>query len=203
VGLGDVADDGVLEGAAVMPVAVEGDAAKRGSGLGQDAVLGAKGLHFCLLEVGVDLDLVDCWDHGGTVEQRGEVLNHEVADPDSAYLPVAEQRLQGPVGPQGRLEVRRQRLVQEQQVDLVDSELAGALLEAVQRLVVAIVADSDLRLQEDLVAVQAGTVHRFSDLALVAVGSGCVNLPVAGRQRRPDPGAEADLAQPLLSLRLG
>jgi hypothetical protein len=49
-----------------------------------------------------------------------------------------------PVGLQGRLKVRGQRLVQDQQVDLVDSELAGALVEAVQGLVVAVVADPDL-----------------------------------------------------------
>jgi hypothetical protein len=49
----------------VLPVAVEGDAADRGPGLGQDAVLGVEGLHLSLLEVGVDLDLVDCRDHAG------------------------------------------------------------------------------------------------------------------------------------------
>jgi hypothetical protein len=36
--------------------------------------------------------------------------------------------------------------VQDQQVDLVDSELAGAFVEAVQGLVVAVVADPDLGL---------------------------------------------------------
>ena len=41
------------------------------------------------------------------------------------------------------LEVDRQWLVQDQQVDLVDAELGGALVEAVQRLVVAVVADPD------------------------------------------------------------
>ena len=53
---GDVADDPVLEGAAVMPVTVEGDTAKRRPGLGQDALLGAEALHFSLREVGMDLD---------------------------------------------------------------------------------------------------------------------------------------------------
>ena len=67
-------------------------------------------------------------------EQGGEVVDHEVADPDRADLPVGEQRLQRPVRLQGRLELRRQRLVQDQQVDLVDAELAGALLEPVQGL---------------------------------------------------------------------
>ena len=59
---------------------------------------------------------------------------------------VSEQRLQRPVGLQGRLERRRQRLMQDQQVDPVDAELAGALLETVHRLVISVVADPDLGL---------------------------------------------------------
>ena len=67
-----------------------------------------------------------------------------------AYLAVSQQLLQGTVGLQGPLERRRERLVQDQQVDLVDAELPGAFLEAVQRLVVSVVADPDLGLQKDL-----------------------------------------------------
>jgi len=65
-------------------------------------------------------------------------------------LAVAEQRLQRQVRRQRLVELRRQRLVQDQQVDLVDAELARALVEAVQGLVVAVVADPDLGLQEDV-----------------------------------------------------
>ena len=46
--------------------------------------------------------------------------------------------------------------MQDQQVDLVDAELAGALVERVQGLVVAVVADPDLGLDEHLVAVEPG-----------------------------------------------
>ena len=113
-------------------------------------MLGAEVLHLSLREVGVDLDLVDRRHHRGAVEERREVVDIEVADPDRADLAVGEQRLQGTVGLQGPVERRRQRLVQDQQVDLVDAELTGALLEAVQRLVVSVVADPDLGLQEDL-----------------------------------------------------
>jgi hypothetical protein len=56
----------------------------------------------------------------------------------------------------------------------------------VQRLVIAIVADPDLGLQEDLRALQPGTVHRFSNLPLVAVGRCGVDVPVAGGERRLD-----------------
>jgi hypothetical protein len=71
-------------------------------------------LHLSLREVGVDLDLVDRRHHRRAVEQLCEVLNHEVADPDRADLAVSEQRLQAPVGLQGPVERRRQRLVQDQ-----------------------------------------------------------------------------------------
>jgi hypothetical protein len=66
------------------------------------------------------------------------VFGHEVADPEGADPAVGEQRLQGAVGLQGPVECRRKRLVQDQQVDLVDAELPGALDEPVQRLVVAV-----------------------------------------------------------------
>ena len=78
------------------------------------------------------------------------MLDHEVADPDRADLAVSEQTLQRAVCPQRSVERRRQRLVEDQQVDLVDAKLAGALLEPVQSFVVPIVTDPDLRLQEDL-----------------------------------------------------
>jgi|RhiMetStandDraft_4_1073278.scaffolds.fasta_scaffold03621_5 hypothetical protein len=78
--------------------------------------------------------------------------------------------------------------MQDQQVDLVDSQLAGALAEAAQRLVIAVVADPNLGLQEHLRAIQPRTAHRFPNLPLVAVGSRCVNVPVAGRDRRCDRG---------------
>ena len=117
-------------------------------------MLGTELLHLWLREVGVELDLVDRRHHRGAIEKRREVLDHEVADPDRADLAVSEQRLERTVGLQGPVERRRQRLVQDQQVDLVDAELARALLEGVQRLVVSVVADPDLGLQEDLRAVR-------------------------------------------------
>ena len=73
-----------------------------------------------------------------------QVFDHEVADADRAHLAVGEQGFQRPVGLQSRVELRRQRLVQDEQVDLVDAELAGTLVEAMQGLVVAVVADPDL-----------------------------------------------------------
>lgn len=113
-------------------------------------MLRVEALHLSLLEVGVALDLVDRRRHSRAFEKRGELLDHEVAHADRADLVLSEQRLQSTIGLQGPLERRRQRLVQDQQVELVDAELAGALLEAVQRLLVSVVADPDLCLQKDL-----------------------------------------------------
>ena len=70
VGVSDVCDDGVVEGAAVAAAAIEGDAADRRPRLREDPALGAEVLHLALLEVGVALDLVDRRHHRGASEQR-------------------------------------------------------------------------------------------------------------------------------------
>jgi hypothetical protein len=69
--------------------------------------------------------------------------------------------------------------VQDQQVQPVDAKLAGALVERVQGGVVAIVADPDLRLEEHLVAGDAGATDAFADLTLVEVRGGRVDMTVA------------------------
>lgn len=102
-------------------------------------------LQLALLEVRVHLDLVDGWRVLAPLEQRLEVLGHDVADADRAHAALAEQPLERAVGAERAIERARQRLVQEQQVDRVDAELRRALLEPVQRLVVAVVADPQLR----------------------------------------------------------
>ena len=132
MGLGDVEDDRVLERARVLAVAVERDTPDWRPGLGQDAVPVTELLNSSLLEVGVDLDLVDGRHDRGAVQQPGQVLDHEVADSDGADLAVLEQRLKRAVGRRSLVEVRRQRLVQDQQVDLVEAQLPGALVETVQ-----------------------------------------------------------------------
>jgi hypothetical protein len=60
--------------------------------------------------------------------------------------------------------------VQDEQVDLVDTELAGALVEGVQRGVVAVVADPDLGLDEHVGPAHARAADALADLALVGVG---------------------------------
>src|SRR5439155_10045363 len=134
----------------------------------------------------MDLDLIDCRHHRTAIEERREVLDHEVADPYCADHAVSEQTLQRAVCPQRSVERRRQRLVKDQQVDLADAELAGALLEAVQSFVIPVVTDPDLRLQEDLRPTEAGVVHSIADLALVAIGRRGVDEAVAGTECGPN-----------------
>jgi hypothetical protein len=55
-----------------------------------EGVLGAEGLDLRLDEVGMHLDLVDGRDDAGAVEQRGEAVDHEVADADRADPAVRE-----------------------------------------------------------------------------------------------------------------
>ena len=129
----------------------------------------------------MDLDLVHGRDDGGLGQQPVEVIGHEVADADRADLAVGEQRLERPVGVDRAVELAGQRLVQDQQVDAVDAELAGALVERVEGFVVAVVADPHLGLDEHLVAVDAGAADGLADLALVGVGGGGVDVAVARR----------------------
>ena len=119
---------------------------------------------------------------------RAEVLRAEVRDADRARPAVGEERLGGLVGADRVLEVGRHRLVQQVQVDVVDAEPAQAGVEADLRGVVAVVADPQLGGDEDLVAVDAGAADALADLALVVVGGGRVDQPVAVAQRGLDGG---------------
>jgi hypothetical protein len=74
--------------------------------------------------------------------------------------------------------------VQDEQIELIDSQLARALVERVQGLFVAVVADPDLGLDEDFRAVDAR--------AAAAVSSG-------GVWNTPKP--SAGIRTPLLSVR--
>jgi hypothetical protein len=53
------------------------------------------------------------------------MVDHEVADADRADLAVGEQGLERPVGLEGPVEGAGQRLVEDEQVDLLDSELSA------------------------------------------------------------------------------
>jgi hypothetical protein len=78
--------------------------------------------------------------------------------------------------------------VQDEQVDLVDAELAGNLLRRVQGGVVPVVADPHLRLQHHLLTRNPAAAQTFTDLPLVSVRGGGVNVTVADLERGPDGG---------------
>src|SRR3954469_4632682 len=161
---------------------VGGDAADRRPGLGRDAVLRVHALQRGLLEVRMHLDLVHGGNHRRGAEEVLEMLRHEVAHADRAHAAVRQELLERPVRFEGAVERRRQRLMEEQQVDLLDAELARALRERVQGRVVPVVADPHLRFEEDLVAGKAGATEAFTDLALVGVRGGRVDQPVPRRE---------------------
>jgi hypothetical protein len=78
--------------------------------------------------------------------------------------------------------------VEDQQVDLIDAELARTLLETMQSLVVSVVADPDLGLDKDLRSLEARVPDSLAHLPLVAVRRGCVHVLVAVSERRLDCG---------------
>ena len=137
-------------------------------------------------EVGVQLDLVHRRDDVGRRQQLLQVVRHEVADTDRPHPPVGQQGLQRLVRGDGLVEAVGGGLMQDEQVQVVDAELADRLLPGVQRLVVPVVADPDLGLDEHVGTVEARVADALADLPLVAVRRGGVDVPVAGRQRRLD-----------------
>jgi hypothetical protein len=81
--------------------------------------------------------------------------------------------------------------MQQQQVQPIHVELSSALVERVQRGVIAVVADPDLRLDEYVVARDARATDAFADRALVGVRGGGIDQPVPGA--RPSAGSSTPL----------
>src|SRR4029077_13428111 len=107
-------------------------------------VLSVGCLDIRLGEVRVQLDLVDRRHDLGPGYEVGQVAAHEVADADNSDVPIGQQFLECFVRFDGSIEPIRRWLVQDQQVQLIDPELSAGLLEGVQRLAVAVVADPNL-----------------------------------------------------------
>jgi hypothetical protein len=107
-----------------------------------------------------------------------QMIGHEVADPGRPHPTVGEQCLQRAVRLQCQVEPGGQRLVQDQQIDPVDAELAGTLVEGVQGRLVAVVTDPDLGLDEHLGPVHTGATNSLARLALVAVRGRGVDVAI-------------------------
>ena len=101
-------------------------------------------------------DLVHGRHDGRSRKQTLEVIGHEVAHADGAHLAVGQQLLECSVGVEGEIKLARQRLMQQEQVEAIDSEFAGGLVERVERRVVSIVANPDFGLEEHFIARNAG-----------------------------------------------
>src|SRR5699024_10910881 len=116
-------------------------------------------------------------------EQALEHLGHEVRDSDCAHLPIGQELLQRPVRTDGALEVRSQRLMQEQQVDLLNTQFSGRLIKGMQGLGIPVVADPQLRLDEYVRPLQARGADALADLTLIPIRCGEGDPPVADPQR--------------------
>ena len=152
-------------------------------------MFGVDRLDVRLGEVGVQFDLVHGRDDVGHVEQLPQVVRHEVADANRPDAPISKQGLQRLVRGDGLFESVGGGLVQDEQVQIVDTELARRFVPGMQGLVIAIVTDPNLGLDEHLRTVKAGGADALPYFPLVAVGCGGVDVPVAGRQRGLDGGS--------------
>ena len=132
-----------------------------------------------LLVEGVNLALVDGRDHVEVVHQVQVAVRVEVEDVDGADLALLQEGLQGLVGLDGGVEGARRGLVEDEQVDVVQAQLGRGLLPGVEGLLVAVVGDPDLRLDEDLLARDAGFRDGLAHLALIEVRGGGVDVAVA------------------------
>ena len=77
------------------------------------------------------LDLVDRRHDRRLREQALEMIGHEIAHADCAHLAVGEQPFQSAVRVEREIEPAGHRLMQEQEIDPIDTKLAGALGERV------------------------------------------------------------------------
>src|SRR2546427_13278928 len=116
------------------------------------------------------------------------MLWHEVAYSDRPDTAVGEKRLERAVGVDREIKLAGQRLMKDEQVELLDVELARALVASVEGLVVTVIADPHLRLDEDVRAVDARAANRRTDLALIEVSSGGIDEAVTRGQGGVDSG---------------
>ena len=143
--LGDVHDHRVVEHAAL------GDRRPR---LGDDAVLAAVVVDLRVDQVRVQLDLVDRGDDVALGREALEVGDLEVRDADRAGPAVRLELLEHlPGGGEVAVVERRQRPVDQEEVDVVRAELGERRLERAARVVGRVVAVVELAGDEDVRAV--------------------------------------------------
>src|SRR5450755_2816156 len=108
------------------------------------------------------------------------MLDLEVGDADRADATVGAELLQRlPRGDEVAAVQGRERPMDQEQVDVVEAQLAEGCLERAVSVVRPVVAVIELAGDEHLCSVQAGAAYGLPDAALVAVHLGGVDVPVA------------------------
>ena len=138
-------------------------------------------------EVGVHLDLVDGGHDAGLGDDPVQVLGLEVRDPDRAGPTVLDELGEGPPGRDVVAVVqRRQRPVDQEQVDLLEPQLGQRLVERAPGVVGPVVAVVELAGDPELLAGDVSGLERLADLLLVPVHLRGVDVPVADLERLGD-----------------
>jgi hypothetical protein len=125
----------------------------------------------------------------GPVHQVLEMLLAEVRNADRVSPPFGEHHLDRLVRRDRPVEVGQDRMVEQEEIDVVETEAPETALEANESLVIAVVAVPELRSDEQFTAVDPGGTNRLADLTLVAVRGGGVDQAVTIRDRGLDRGA--------------
>ena len=141
--------------------------------------------HLVVSEVRVRLDLID-GGHGlrllGEPVQVGDL---EVRDADAACPAVLGEFLEHiPGGDEVAVVKSGQRPVDQKQVDVIRTQRAQCVVECAARVIGPVIAVVELAGDEHLAAVQPGIADPLTDLLLVAVHLGGVDVAVADLQRR-------------------
>jgi hypothetical protein len=166
--------------------------------LGRDAVLASVRGDLAVLEVGMQLDLVHRRDGVRLGGEPLEMLDLEVRDADRSRAAVGVELLERiPRRDEVAAVQRRQRPVDEEEVDVVGAELLERPVECTPRVVRLVEAVVELARDPDIVAVEPRGGDRGADAVLVAVHLGGVDVAIAGlersRGRTLGVGARADL----------
>src|SRR5699024_12842856 len=117
------------------------------------------------------------------ISQCSKMFNHKVTDPDGANLPLFKESFQCAVGIEGLVKLAGHGLMQQQQVDDINAELASAFVKSVQGLIEPVVGDPDFSLQKDLVTGQPRVADRLTDCTFVVIRRCGVDYPVAHLKR--------------------
>src|SRR5947208_1423739 len=117
----------------------------------------------------MEFDLIHRRHNLGLLHQVLKMPLAEVRDADCASASFGERLLDRLVGRNGRVKVRGNRLVKQEKIHVVEAQSPQAALEANERLVVAVVAEPQLRRDEQFTAVESGAADALADLALVVV----------------------------------